>query len=386
MRRTARIRELSGPPQYLTYFGAPTCRMTAPPTRALSGTLRFGITIIELLCVVGLVSVLLSLVIPAVFAANRAARRVDCAARMKNLGIAVHSHTESRRSLPPSRVEGHAAYGHFAPRTNWVISILPWLELAAVENQIDKALPLNAPANLAVVMTPISALRCPEDITTTGQNDLSFAVNGGLAETHYREGNKNRYMQDALGGIIDLDGDGVFDYRETNTRKIEENRKLGRALGLFVHSRYFPDGTSLVWRYYFRSRPLAGIEDGLSNTMMIAENCRTGVDTEKTFSGWASTDPGNVYVALNPRICDLKSCTKENVDISKANSAPWRINEGENYIEGEAPWPNGFHESGVNIVLADGSVRFLSEDTASEVLFDLFTSNSNDLKNTPFRR
>ncbi len=347
---------------------------------------RSGLTVLELLVVIGLISVLLSLIVPAVMEANRAARRIDCAARIKNVGIAVLGYAENRRSLPNSCVEGHEVTGHLAPRTNWVIEILPWLELASIKDKIVSNEPLDSSVNQSIVSTPITILRCPDDITTTGGNDLSFAVNGGLAQGGLRERGQRTFTADALDASIDLNGDGVFLYPQTNFRKVEENRKLARSLGLFHHARYLPNGKSAVWPFRPRPRSLDSINDGLSNTLMIAENYRTGVDVNKRFSGWASTDTGNVYVAINPRICDKKSCTFANVDLTKCNVKPWKINAGKLYVEGEAPWPNSFHGTAVNIALADGSVRFLSEDTASEVLFDLFTSDSQALLNTPFRR
>ena len=82
---------------------------------------RRGFTLVELLIVIAIVSVLVALLLPAVQAVREAARRIQCANNLKQVGLAVHGYHAALAALPPSRIDKSGAVA-------WTVLILPYCE------------------------------------------------------------------------------------------------------------------------------------------------------------------------------------------------------------------------------------------------------------------
>ena len=125
-----------------------------------SNVRRSGFTVLELLTVMGIVSTLAAIVLPAVGSAREAARRMQCVNQLKQVGIALHGYHESCGSLPSGwQWEGtqQSAYG-------WAVPLLPWLEQNAIYEQTNRNVLLTHPDNTQARATSIGLLLCPSDI------------------------------------------------------------------------------------------------------------------------------------------------------------------------------------------------------------------------------
>jgi prepilin-type N-terminal cleavage/methylation domain-containing protein/prepilin-type processing-associated H-X9-DG protein len=132
-------------------------------------------TLIELLVVVAIVGITASLVLPAVQSARESARRVECANRLKQIGLALHSHLASHGIFPPGmrpdseQPKGNpVALGPLSPH----YALLPYLEQVPLFNSINVVVartpdgrnPLSSgPNNATAAHTRLSAFLCPSD-------------------------------------------------------------------------------------------------------------------------------------------------------------------------------------------------------------------------------
>jgi prepilin-type N-terminal cleavage/methylation domain-containing protein/prepilin-type processing-associated H-X9-DG protein len=145
--------------------------------------LRRGFTLIELLVVISIIGVLIALLLPAVQSAREAARRTQCVNNLKQLGLAVQSYLTQLIYLPAQTVENTSVLTKGGTPTvqwwtSWTTSLLPHLEQQPMYNalnfnvpMLEMAAPLSG-ANTTVAMTPISTLLCPSE---SQQRTLSFA-------------------------------------------------------------------------------------------------------------------------------------------------------------------------------------------------------------------
>ncbi len=97
-------------------------------------TRRKGFTLIELLVVIAIIGILMAMLLPAVQQVREAARRTDCANRMRQLAIGTHNYHDSNKKLPPGALGvANAATGSaqlFSQQwTSALGMIMPFMEL-----------------------------------------------------------------------------------------------------------------------------------------------------------------------------------------------------------------------------------------------------------------
>ena len=129
---------------------------------------RRGFTLIELLVVIAIIAVLVALLLPAVQQAREAARRTQCKNNLKQIGLAMHNYHDQFNTFPPGYISVDPATGQMRPTTGgsgagWAMMLLPQIDQAPLYNRLNLNLPITAPVNAPLIKTTISAYTCPTD-------------------------------------------------------------------------------------------------------------------------------------------------------------------------------------------------------------------------------
>ena len=123
---------------------------------------RTAFTLVELLVVITIIGILIALLLPAVQAAREAARRMQCANNMKQVGLAMHNYNYSLGSLPTGAFLSGGS-GSLGPELTALVVLLPYLEQANLAGIYDFNLRVYHPDNRQAVATSVPSYNCPSD-------------------------------------------------------------------------------------------------------------------------------------------------------------------------------------------------------------------------------
>lgn len=124
-----------------------------------------GFTLLELLLVISIIAILIALLLPAVQQAREAARRTQCKNNLAQLAIALHNYHMSFECLPPGTVSDtgpvttvESGYHH-----SWMVQLLAVVDQYPLFQKCDFNFGAYAPANAVVRQTLIPTYQCPSD-------------------------------------------------------------------------------------------------------------------------------------------------------------------------------------------------------------------------------
>lgn len=292
---------------------------------------RQAFTLVELLVVIAIIGVLVALLLPAVQAAREAARRSQCTNHFKQFGLALHNHHDTYGTFPARGTFG----GGWHERINANVVLLPFLEQGPLYDQAtaDKTTPAWTGGGWRAVQVPM--FLCPSSPP---------AINEGFGLTTY----------------MYCIGDSLSVMNGSNQVGPRDQENLRGVFGLR------------------KGRRFASITDGTSNTILMSERA-LGSDAARVKTGFATNVSG---FQTSPRTCQQQASGDryQNSTVAVTGyrwidrripfvgfqtvlppNSPSCLSEGNHDSQYMLASATSFHPGGVNVLMGDGSVRFVSE-------------------------
>ena len=305
---------------------------------------RRGFTLIELLVVIAIIAVLVGLLLPAVQKVRDAAGRAKCQNNLKQLALAAHNYEGVNGRYPPGvtllpfaaapKYRGVTLFAYLAPFVEQENVTRDW---NTTDPLVNTTLPSPGPTSKTA--TVVSTFLCPADIIPT--NPVDTGSGRWYALTSYGGNGGARSYDPAV-----ATNDGMFGV-------------IGPG------SQTQPNAKAVA---------IADVIDGLSNTAFFGE--RSHVDPNNDAAAATVTPPsggfanpmGNVGYWANSggRLAAGDVTMSAYAPINYRVPAP----PGATYADMERR-VNAFgsqHTGGANFASADGSVRFVRDSTAAQLL------------------
>lgn len=295
---------------------------------------RRGFTLIELLVVIAIIAILIALLLPAVQQAREAARRSQCKNNLKQLGLALQNYHDTHGVFPPGGViglcggtpptnltglqectDGHSLGG------NWLLYILPQMEQSSLWDKAAPVLngrdPLDYMNNIFGHWSP-AAYRCPSHPWDRRSNvafrSIEHMSRGNYA-ANYGKGDLTASYTNSSGGVFTINS----------------------------------------------SISIRDIKDGTSNTLLTGEVKYLNDVTSDARGAWVYSGMGGSAFStgrnpnsITPDILAKCSSTTE-MPCTEANDGT------------QIATLRSEHVGGVQVGLADGSCRFISENISQTI-------------------
>ncbi len=293
-----------------------------------------GFTLIELLVVITIIGILIALLLPAVQAAREAARRLQCSNNFKQIGLALLNYESARGSFPPAMIYIDSPRWFVSP--TWSAFILPFMESTSLYEQYnysqgfsspgDGFVVYGEPTNVLVGGYRIASYVCPSD-PQDEILDMGTRGNGG----------RILWWKTNAGGVADSysawESSQLYDIPIRNGDGMMLNRKAIQ---------------------------ISDVKDGTSNTLFVGEVTGAGAGS-KTGRSWSHFGAYTTYFGIN---------------------GPGTIPGDGSYNQMLNDGFSSYHPGGCHFLMVDGSVSFLSQNVAYNVLTALATRNGTQYYST----
>jgi len=388
---------------------------------------RRGFTLIELLVVISIIGVLIGLLLPAVQAARRSARRLQCVSNLRQVGLGLAGFLNQKNYYPNAGtfqesqnpgtppitpatsvingcfpVVSGTAFTASYPLKSWVVDILPYIDNVELSNAWTPTQFYNSttsnisgnPSNYTIGNTGIGILKCPEDLTALpGLGNLSYVVNMGFTRWHANIGGATP----ASYGWTPTDG--------TAANPPADNKAgPGWGQGNCIKTGVMFLGTDLGNLGWDTRTGTSSIVDGSSTTILASESVLAGASGGDTFTSaiatnWACPHPNFMGFIASDQVWNGTGGLSGNatppqngIDLTGWKYANFKqpaisaianmesLNYGLNLSDdGSCPFANSNHPGGVNMLFCDGSAKFVSDQIDGTVYSKLITPQGSRL-------
>jgi len=313
---------------------------------------RTGFTLIELLVVIAIIAVLIALLLPAVQAAREAARRSQCVNNLKQIGLALHNYHSALNSFPlGSSLQPYDIGAGTEGWSSWSAHalMLPYMEQTAIYNAINfsygpgrEGSTYGYLCNTTSYNAVINSLLCPSDGNAGSANINNY--HGSMGTSMYSTSN--------------ADTTGVFGYQQkytiadvrdgtSNTVAFSEavvGEKNTTVLSKGNSTGSISNGNGLQTAYDVSAKPLTSLQADMALCDTAFKTSRNNDRGRRWGLGAMGFTMFNTVVPPNGAkwgACRYGCCPQAgHAEIQNATS---------------------YHSGGVNVAMADGSVKFVKD-------------------------
>lgn len=350
--------------------------------------IKSGFTLVELLVVIAIIGILIGMLLPAVQQVREAARRTQCANKLRQLALGTLNFESAHSRFPVNQVN-HGGSSGSVGYYSWLVPILPFVELENLHSQFDLSIDngkvsgrnpfeiSDSHPNAVAATTDVPLFLCPSD----SPSDDNLVM-----------GSANPASSNYAGNIGWPSFASGFNGERTLVAG-EDGEPKGRFNGVIALEN---PASPVAWHGNSKSG-FAQILDGASNTAMVSEHL---IQTKNIPAELRNGDPRLTSQHIIPGNAEslatialrLNSGTDRHAVESAYTGRSWSsgytfaaptyvhilqpnsrighfsssVNEGDFLVT-----PSSNHTGGVNLGRADGSISFVSDDIEEEVWWAL---------------
>lgn len=360
---------------------------------------RAGFTLIELLVVIAIIAVLIALLLPAVQQAREAARRSQCKNNLKQIGLALSNYHDANKCFPMNIYYSGLNVGGWGGSFSEKVFLLPFLDRQGEYNMTNfQDLPYagawwTGTTNAAAQSIRLPVFNCPSQSYTPngGPNGMfTYAVNIGVQGWY--DGtptgtNNPRLGRSGWNGTEGHNGFGSFvqgtagiwwnSYDTPNTY----GSLSDGASNIAAYSEFVCDGNGAPLKFQLKQQVgdnNSGGASGAASPYNLRQLCNAMTTT--TNVGWR----GDAY-AMNPGVTSGGMGGQSYSHTMAPNDNTCAYVNNSNWWAGDTlQAANSQHAGGVNLLLADGSTRFVNNNVDYATWLAIGTRNSNDKVGSEF--
>lgn len=302
-----------------------------------------GFTLIELLVVIAIIAILVALLLPAVQQAREAARRSQCKNNLKQFGLALHNYHDTHSVFPRGNTNSVLDSGT-AGTWSWRgfsahAMLLPFIDQAPLYNQLNFNILMNSGVNNTAKNAKIPAFLCPSDGAYLGtEPGNNYVVSAGPSLYFGRPASEGigHFNFNRTVGFRDLT-DG-----SSNIIAVSETIKGDNS------GSTFKEGGDLV-----RAIPIsfANILPTRNDLDAYGVACEAGKSNHHSHPNREWINGVGAQTVFNT----LNTPNSKNQDCHECSGCGWYDSRG--------VWTaRSLHTGGVQVLMGDGAVRFISDN------------------------
>lgn len=317
-----------------------------------------GFTLIELLVVIAIIAILIALLLPAVQQAREAARRTQCRNNLKQMGLALHNYHDVYQMFPRGNYfsqtggvtieEGNPYRGRSIH-----MMLLPYIDASPLYNTLNFSLASDAGVNGTACRQVIPGFLCPSDFGTDNS-----AVGGG--NNYVGSAGPSVYWGSHTVMNTEANQIGVFNTRvSVGVRDITDGTSNTIAMSEQIIAR--PDGVATSVNSRAGTKRGGAIGSGAQTFMSVADQTTFANSCIAASVGYVD-DGGPEGVRWTNGIANqtiFNTISGPNSTLPNCVNACTTCTATDNMGMWAA---RSRHTGGVHVLLADGSVKFVSDN------------------------